>query len=116
MPILARISLETQPSSLHQGISTSGRAFTRTMANAPGLKYVILDVFTTKRFAGNPLAIVQLDSAASLSQDQKHQITKEFNLSETVFLHPEMQEGERRIDIFTPSAELPFAGRRSIGV
>lgn len=81
------------------------------MASAMGLRYTILDVFTTKRFAGNPLAIVQTATNESLSQDQKSQVTKEFNLSETVFLHPATQEGEWQIDIFTPGAELPFAGR-----
>ena len=77
-------------------------------------RYAILDVFTAKGLTGNPLAVVLdsagLDSAAMLA------ITKEFNLSETVFVEPPSRPGtSARIRIFTPGRELPFAGHPTVG-
>ncbi|KAK8227460.1 hypothetical protein HDK77DRAFT_296278 [Phyllosticta capitalensis] len=81
------------------------------------LEYCTLDVFTLKRFAGNPLAIVQVPASAELSQEDKQIVAREFNYSETVFLHA--QEHGRantwRIDIFLTTAEVPFAGHPTIG-
>ena len=51
------------------------------------LSFVTLDVFTQTRYTGNPLAIVKVPQAITLSQTQKQRIAREFNLSETVFLH-----------------------------
>lgn len=84
------------------------------------LDFVTLDVFTTTKFLGNPLAIVHIPAGLSLSQEQKHTITKEFNLSETVFLHKSLAEtnsaiGEVKIDIWTIDQELPFAGHPVVG-
>jgi PhzF family phenazine biosynthesis protein len=82
------------------------------------LPYTILDVFTTTPFLGNPLAIVTLPPNRSLSTPQKQSIAKEFNLSETVFVHDiedPTHSTERHFDIFTPRAELPFAGHPTIG-
>ena len=81
------------------------------------LQFVELDVFTTERFAGNPLAIVHMPREHSdLTHTQKQLIAKEFNLSETVFLHEAADaESPIRIDIFTVNAELPFAGHPTIG-
>lgn len=76
------------------------------------LEYDVIDVFTDEKFAGNPLAVVRLTADDDLNQDQKHKITSEFNLSETVFLNP-AKDGKRQIDIFTPGSELAFAGRES---
>ena len=64
-------------------------------------RYAILDVFTAKGLTGNPLAVVLdsegLDSAAMMA------ITKEFNLSETVFIEPPSRPGtSAKIRIFTP--------------
>lgn len=82
------------------------------------LLYHILDVFTSTPFLGNPLAIVTLPPTTTLSTPQKQSIAKEFNLSETVFVHdiqgPSLSP-ERHFDIFTPRAELPFAGHPTIG-
>lgn len=80
------------------------------------LEYVTLDVFTTERFKGNPLAIVKVPRNFDLDQDKRQLIAREFNFSETVFLH-ESEEGEStwKIDIFTTTAELPFAGHPTIG-
>lgn len=83
------------------------------------LSFATVDVFTTTKFAGNPLAIVDLPSSSALTQAQKQAIAKEFNLSETVFVHPAFVNPiggtTWRIDIFTPAAELPFAGHPVIG-
>ena len=82
------------------------------------LSYTTLDVFTSSRYAGNPVAIVQVPSGTSLSQAQKQAIAAEFNLSEIVFLHLPAEgvtSSERKIDIFTHQAEVPFAGHPTIG-
>lgn len=91
------------------------------MTTKTKLRFVKLDVFTTTRFLGNPLAIVYLpDQADDITQPQKQLIAREFNLSETVFLHnheaPSSDEqSPTAIDIFTTSEELPFAGHPTIG-
>jgi trans-2,3-dihydro-3-hydroxyanthranilate isomerase len=73
-----------------------------------------LDVFTDTIFGGNPLAV--LTDARGLTTDQMTQITREFNLSETVFvLPPEDPSHARRVRIFTPGRELPFAGHPTVG-
>ncbi|KAF8066645.1 hypothetical protein FPV67DRAFT_1199758 [Lyophyllum atratum] len=80
------------------------------------LRFVQLDVFTTTRFLGNPLAIVHLPEKVELSQVQKQRIAAEFNLSETVFLHESSEsDAPTTIDIFTTTEELPFAGHPTIG-
>ncbi|PYH91257.1 Diaminopimelate epimerase-like protein [Aspergillus ellipticus CBS 707.79] len=81
------------------------------------LRFVTLDVFTTQPYSGNPLGVVFLpDSPTPISQAQKHQIAAEFNLSETIFIHPSSPaSSERKIDIFTTTEELPFAGHPTIG-
>lgn len=77
-------------------------------------KFFTLDVFTRRRYAGNPLAVViesdGLDGAAMQA------IAREFNLSETVFVSPPADKAHRaRLRIFTPAAELPFAGHPTVG-
>lgn len=83
------------------------------------LSFVTLDVFTTTRYIGNPVAVVWVPHSSTLTQTQKQQITREFNLSETVFLHQQTVEDESkslaRIDIFTPLTEVPFAGHPTVG-
>jgi trans-2,3-dihydro-3-hydroxyanthranilate isomerase len=74
--------------------------------------YEIVDVFTDRPFAGNPLAVVF--GAESLAGDQMQTLAREFNLSETVFVLPSAQ-ATYRARIFTPEAELPFAGHPSVG-
>lgn len=77
-------------------------------------RYVTLDVFTSRPFGGNPLAVV-LD-AAGLDDAAMQQITREFNLSETVFVLPPRDPSHRaRIRIFTTAHELPFAGHPTVG-
>ncbi|APA14004.1 hypothetical protein SS1G_11185 [Sclerotinia sclerotiorum 1980 UF-70] len=87
------------------------------------IPFTTLDVFTSTRYLGNPLAIIRPPTPNSLSQIQKLQIAKEFNLSEVVFLHlpreettdPKSNPKEIKIDIFTTDAEIPFAGHPTIG-
>ena len=88
----------------------------RNLISAINMKrrFVTLDVFTDRRFAGNPLAVVLendgLDTAAMQA------IAAEFNLSETVFVLPPEQPAHRaRYRIFTPKAEVAFAGHPTIG-
>jgi trans-2,3-dihydro-3-hydroxyanthranilate isomerase len=77
-------------------------------------RFVTLDVFTGRRFAGNPLAVV-LD-AEGLEVDAMQAVAREFNLAETVFILPPQNAAHRaRLRIFTPATELPFAGHPTIG-
>jgi trans-2,3-dihydro-3-hydroxyanthranilate isomerase len=78
------------------------------------LPYQVVDVFTDRAFAGNPLAVV-LDGD-DLSTSQMQAIAREFNLSETTFpVAATSPEAAYRLRIFTPVAELPFAGHPSVG-
>ncbi|MFM8607535.1 MAG: PhzF family phenazine biosynthesis protein [Hyphomicrobiales bacterium] len=77
-------------------------------------KFFTLDVFTKTALAGNPLAVI-LDSDG-LSDQSMQMIAKEFNLSETVFIFPPHDPTNRAsLRIFTPAAELPFAGHPTVG-
>lgn len=84
-------------------------------------RFVQLDVFTDKAFTGNPLAV--FPEAAGLSDDEMMQIAREMNLSETVFvLNPDNEATSdsapsvlRRLRIFTPTREIPFAGHPVVG-
>jgi trans-2,3-dihydro-3-hydroxyanthranilate isomerase len=78
------------------------------------LNFIQLDVFTDQAFCGNPLAV--FPDAGGLSDELMQQIAREMNLSETVFVLPsEKEEVLRRLRIFTPSSELPFAGHPVVG-
>jgi trans-2,3-dihydro-3-hydroxyanthranilate isomerase len=77
-------------------------------------RFFTLDVFTSQRFAGNPLAVV-LDSGRLNGTDMQA-IAREYNLPETVFVFPPDDPKHRaRIRIFTPARELPFAGHPTVG-
>ena len=76
-------------------------------------RYCTADVFTTVAFGGNQLAV--LPDARGLSDAQMMAITSEFNYSETVFVFPPEQGGTRKLRIFTPGREVPFAGHPTIG-
>jgi trans-2,3-dihydro-3-hydroxyanthranilate isomerase len=76
--------------------------------------FVTLDVFTDKMFGGNPLAV--LPDARGLKTEQMQAIAREFNYSETTFvLPPEDENNTRKVRIFTPMAEIPFAGHPNVG-
>jgi trans-2,3-dihydro-3-hydroxyanthranilate isomerase len=72
------------------------------------------DVFADRPFGGNPLAV--LPDARGLDDRQMQLVAREFNLSETVFVFPPADPSHtRRLRIFTPAAELPFAGHPTVG-
>lgn len=76
--------------------------------------YLIYDVFTDEKLAGNPLAVV-LDSRG-LDEAAMQRIAREFNLSETVFVAPPANPAHAAaIRIFTPQYEMPFAGHPTVG-
>jgi trans-2,3-dihydro-3-hydroxyanthranilate isomerase len=80
----------------------------------PRYNFIQLDVFTDQVFCGNPLAV--FPEAEALTDEQMQQIAREMNLSETVFVLPSDKDGAlRRLRIFTPGSELPFAGHPIVG-
>ncbi len=76
-------------------------------------QFYTCDVFTETRFGGNPLAV--LPEAGGLSEGQMQQIAREFNYSESTFVLPAEMGHTRRVRIFTPSYEMPFAGHPNVG-
>jgi len=80
----------------------------------PTYDYVTVNVFTDERFRGNPLAV--LPDANGLTDAQMQAIAAEFNLSETTFVLPPVDPRHHaRVRIFTPTAEMPFAGHPNVG-
>lgn len=78
------------------------------------IPFTQVDVFTSRAFAGNPLAVFW--DAQGLSDDEMQLIAREMNLSETTFvLPPEAKHATYRMRIFTPAQELPYAGHPSVG-
>jgi len=76
--------------------------------------FVTLDVFTSTRFGGNPLAV--FPDASGLSDADMQALAKEFNLSETTFvLPPDDPAHTARVRIFTPAYEMAFAGHPNVG-
>lgn len=71
------------------------------------------DVFTRKRFGGNQLAVIP--DARGLNSGQMQHIAREFNYSETTFVFPPEKGHDRKVRIFTPTREVPFAGHPNIG-
>jgi trans-2,3-dihydro-3-hydroxyanthranilate isomerase len=77
-------------------------------------RFLTVDVFTARRFGGNQLAV--FPDARDIPPDAMLDITREFNFSETTFvLPPQNPANTRRVRIFTPAAELPFAGHPTVG-
>jgi trans-2,3-dihydro-3-hydroxyanthranilate isomerase len=79
------------------------------------LAFHTLDVFTDRPFTGNPLAVFTDPAGPLLTDAQMQAIAREMNLSETVFVRPPEAGGLAKLRIFTPGAELPFAGHPTIG-
>jgi len=78
------------------------------------LDFHVIDVFTTEPFSGNPLSVVL--KADGLSDAQMQTITREFNLSETIFVQtPDDPSHTAKVRIFCPACELPFAGHPTVG-
>ena len=79
-----------------------------------GVPYWTVDVFTTERFAGNPLAVVT--DARSLNDGDMQAIANEFGFAETTFvLPPRHADTTAHVRIFTPLIEVPFAGHPNVG-
>ncbi len=76
------------------------------------MRFFILDVFTDHPFAGNPLAVIP--DADGLDAALMQRVAAEFGFSETAFVFPD-NEGPWQVRIFTPAAELPFAGHPLVG-
>ena len=78
-------------------------------------EYVRVDVFSTKPFGGNPLAV--FPDARGLTSRDMQLLAKEMNLSETTFVLPasKRSRADFRVRIFTPDMELPYAGHPTIG-
>src|ERR1043165_6837590 len=76
-------------------------------------RYFICDVFTETRFGGNQLAV--LPRAEGLTQEQMQQIRREVNFSETAFVCPAEAGHSRRVRIFPPASEIPYAGHPNVG-
>lgn len=80
----------------------------------PNYHFVQFDVFTDRAFCGNPLAV--FPEADEIDSDVMMKIAREMNLSETVFvLKPQSDNVLRRLRIFTPAREIPFAGHPIVG-
>lgn len=76
-------------------------------------EYYICDVFTQQKFSGNQLAVIT--DAEGLSDHDMQNIAREFNFSESTFVFPSEKENTRKVRIFTPRSEVPFAGHPNIG-
>jgi trans-2,3-dihydro-3-hydroxyanthranilate isomerase len=76
-------------------------------------RYVVVDVFTDVPLEGNQLAV--FTDAAALPAEAPQRLARELNLSETVYVLAPEHGGDARIRIFTPAAELPFAGHPVLG-
>ena len=80
----------------------------------PTYSFVTVDVFTDRRFGGNPLAV--FPDAAGLSDGDMQSLAAEFNLSETTFVVPPRDPSNTaRVRIFNRTSEMPFAGHPNVG-
>ena len=80
----------------------------------PGrFRYVVCDVFTNEALAGNQLAV--FTDARGIPEERLQQLAKELNFSETTFIYPPKADGHVFMRIFTPAAEIPFAGHPTLG-
>jgi trans-2,3-dihydro-3-hydroxyanthranilate isomerase len=78
------------------------------------IRYITIDVFTDTMFGGNQLAV--FPDATGIPEELLLPITREFNFSEVTFCYPAPDDAHtRRVRIFTPGAEMPFAGHPTIG-
>src|ERR1043166_4004102 len=79
-----------------------------------GFEFSLVDVFTDRPFRGNRLAVFPF--ASGVADPTMQQLASEFNFSETTFVLPSSDPScTRRVRIFTPRRELPFAGHATIG-
>jgi trans-2,3-dihydro-3-hydroxyanthranilate isomerase len=76
-------------------------------------RFVVVDVFTDTPLAGNQLAV--FTDARGLADDEMQKLARETNFSETTFILPAEAGGHAVMRIFTPTAEVPFAGHPTLG-
>jgi trans-2,3-dihydro-3-hydroxyanthranilate isomerase len=79
----------------------------------PDYRYVVVDVFTDRPLQGNALAV--FTDARGLDAETMQALALEVGLSETAYVLPAERGGTARVRIFTPRAELPFAGHPVLG-
>ena len=79
----------------------------------PEANYVLADVFTETAFGGNQLAV--FPDPPALDAKQMQALARELNLAESTFVSPGSEPGRFRVRIFTPGAELQFAGHPTVG-
>jgi trans-2,3-dihydro-3-hydroxyanthranilate isomerase len=90
------------------------RSFELYILDMPRFRYLTADVFTDEPFGGNQLAV--FPDAAGIPEHRLQDVAREFNFSETTFVFPPSDGANtRRVRIFTPGTELPFAGHPTIG-
>lgn len=78
------------------------------------LTFEHVDVFTTKPFGGNQLAV--FENPGKLTKAKMQLIAREMNFSETTFIFPSKEKDvDARVRIFTPADEIPFAGHPVLG-
>ena len=75
--------------------------------------FILVDVFTSRPFGGNQLAV--FTDGAALSESEMQELAHEVNFSESTFVMPPESSGARRVRIFTPKHEMPMAGHPTIG-
>jgi trans-2,3-dihydro-3-hydroxyanthranilate isomerase len=76
-------------------------------------RYVVCDVFTDRPLSGNQLAV--FTDARGIPEEDLQSLAREMAFSETVFVYPANGDAHVRLRIFTPEAELPFAGHPVLG-
>jgi trans-2,3-dihydro-3-hydroxyanthranilate isomerase len=80
----------------------------------PSFQFVTADIFTSQQFGGNQLAV--FPDARGMPEEAMPRIAREFNFSETTFVFPPTdRKNTRRVRIFTPGGEIPFAGHPTVG-
>jgi len=75
--------------------------------------FILVDVFTSRPFGGNQLAV--FTDGAALSSSEMQELAHEMNFSESTFVMPPDSSGARRVRIFTPTHEMPMAGHPTVG-
>jgi trans-2,3-dihydro-3-hydroxyanthranilate isomerase len=75
--------------------------------------FILVDVFTSRPFGGNQLAV--FTDGAALSASEMQELAHEMNFSESTFVMPPEPSGARRVRIFTPTLEIPMAGHPTVG-
>ena len=89
-------------------------AIGKVHSGMPRFRYLTADVFTDELFGGNQLAV--FPDARDIPENRLQDVAREFNFSETTFVFPASDAAHtRRVRIFTPGTELPFAGHPTIG-